>query len=175
LLKQGRIIRGYLGIQTPTVPRGQAEPDTNGVVVQDDRAGSPAAEAQLQPGDVIRKFNGREVKTLPELRSLISQVELGKKVEMEIVRNGKPLQVATEIKEQPIDYQTARVAPRQPRQGPGQQTPQVPQTPQTPDDEDNDLQDEAPLGWRAGRRANAGTCPASRRSERCPRRCRHER
>jgi serine protease Do len=145
LLKQGRIIRGYLGIQTPTVPRGQAEPDTNGVVVQDVVPGSPAAEAQLQPGDVIRKFNGREVKTLPELRSLISQVELGKKVEMEIVRNGKPLQVATEIKEQPIDYQTARVAPRQPRQGPGQQTPQVPQTPQTPDDEDNDLQDEAPL------------------------------
>jgi serine protease Do len=28
------------------------------------------------------------------------------------VRNGKPVKVATEIKEQPVDYQTTRVAPR---------------------------------------------------------------
>jgi serine protease Do len=147
LLKQGRIIRGYLGIQAPTLQRGEKDSDTEGVVVQDVVPGSPAADAQLQPGDVIRKFNGRDVKTLPELRSLISQAELGKRVELEIVRNGKPLQVATEIKEQPVDYQTARVTPRQPQPGPGRQMPpQVPQTPQGPgQQEDDDLQDEAPL------------------------------
>jgi serine protease Do len=144
LLKQGRIIRGYLGIQAPTLQRGQADSDTEGVVVQDVIPGSPAADAQLQPGDVIRKFNGREVRTLPELRSLISQAELGKRVELEIVRNGKPMQVATEIKEQPVDYQTARVMPRQPQPFPGRQMP--PQVPQGPGQQgDDDLQDEAPL------------------------------
>ncbi len=139
LLQQGRIIRGYLGIQTRTLQQGETDQETDGVVVEDVIPGSPAADAQLQRGDVIRKFNGHEVKSFPALRSLVSQVELNKKIELEVVRNGKPLTVATEIREQPIDYQTARVAP--PRQ-PGQQQP-GPQTPQGPDDED--LQDAAPL------------------------------
>lgn len=139
LLKQGRIIRGYLGIQTRTLQQGETDQETDGVVVEDVIPGSPAADAQLQRGDVIRKFNGHEVKSFPALRSLVSQVELNKKIELELVRNGKPLTVATEIREQPIDYQTARVGP--PRQ-PGQQQP-GPQTPQGPDDED--LQDAAPL------------------------------
>ncbi|MFN2508306.1 MAG: trypsin-like peptidase domain-containing protein, partial [Chthoniobacterales bacterium] len=98
LLKQGRIIRGYLGIQMRTPQPGQPEPDTDGVVVEDVIPGSPAAEARLQRGDIIRKFNGREIKSFPELRSLVSQAELGKKVELEVVRNGKPMTVATEIK-----------------------------------------------------------------------------
>nr|MDQ3315002.1 PDZ domain-containing protein [Verrucomicrobiota bacterium] len=139
LLQQGRIIRGYLGIQTRTLQQGETDQETDGVVVEDVIPGSPAADAQLQRGDLIRKFNGHEVKSFPALRSLVSQVELNKKIELEVVRNGKPLTVATEIKEQPIDYQTARVAP--PRQ-PGQQQP-GPQPPQGPDDED--LQDAAPL------------------------------
>lgn len=147
LLKQGRIIRGYLGIQTRTLQDGGTDQDSDGVTVEDVIPGSPAAQAQLQRGDVIRKFDGKEVKSFPALRSLVSQVELNKKVELELVRNGKPLTVATEIKEQPIDYQTARVTPRQqgPRE-PGSQPPgsQIPQTPQSPN-EDEDLQDEAPL------------------------------
>lgn len=138
LLQQGRIIRGYLGIQTRTLQQGETDQETDGVVVEDVIPGSPAADAQLQRGDVIRKFNGHDVKSFPALRSLVSQVELNKKVELELVRDGKPLKVATEIKEQPIDYQTARVVPRQP----GQQQP-APQTPQGPDEDD--LQDEAPL------------------------------
>jgi len=138
LLKQGRIIRGYLGIQSRTLPGGQPDQETNGVVVEDVIPGSPAAEAQIQRGDVIRKFDGRDVRSFTELRSLVSQVDL-KKVELEIVRNGKSMKVATEIKEQPIDYLTARAAPRQPQQ-------QVPQTPPNPQDPlEEDLQDAAPL------------------------------
>jgi serine protease Do len=130
LLKQGRIIRGYLGIQTHTPAAGQADQNVDGVVVDDIVPGSPAAQAQLQKGDVIRKFDGHDVKSFPELRMLVSQVELNKKVELEVMRNGKPLKVATEIKEQPVDYQTTRVVPRpdapqnppesdQPREGTG--------------------------------------------------------
>lgn len=142
LLKQGRIIRGYLGIQMRTLQNGQTDQDTNGVVVEDVIPGSPAAEAQIQRGDVIRKFDGREVKTFGELRSLVSQVELNKKVELEVVRNGKPMKVAAEIKEQPVDYLTARAAPRQPRPSP-QSPPQATPDPQSPLEED--LQDTAPL------------------------------
>ena len=112
LLKQGRIIRGYLGIQSRALQPGQNGADTEGVVVDDVVPGSPAAEAQLQKGDVIHKFNGHEVKNFPMLRSLVAQAELNKKVELEIMRDGKSLNVATQIKEQPVDYQTGGVLPQ---------------------------------------------------------------
>src|SRR5436190_10948736 len=54
LLKQGRIIRGYLGIQSrPSTPDQQLAGDSAGVIVDDVVPGSPAADAQLQKGDVI--------------------------------------------------------------------------------------------------------------------------
>ncbi|MDQ6624726.1 MAG: Do family serine endopeptidase [Verrucomicrobiota bacterium] len=146
LLKQGRIIRGYLGIQTRTLQQDEAERDADGVVVEDVVPGSPAAEAKLARGDVIKKFDGRDVTSFPALRSLVSQVELNKNVELEVVRNGKPLRVTTQIKEQPIDYQNTRAVPsnqRQPTPRQPQPAPQVP--PSQPDTDEDDLQDEAPL------------------------------
>src|ERR1700682_5968055 len=100
LLKQGRIIRGYLGIQARQAQPGQSNVDAGGVIVDDVVPGSPAAQAQLQKGDVIQKFDGHDVKSFPELRSLVSQVELNKNVELEVLRNGKPMKVTAAIKEQ---------------------------------------------------------------------------
>jgi len=82
--------------------------------------GSPAAQAGVQPGDVISKFDGRDVKNFSALRSLVAQTQLNKQVELEIVRNGKPFKVTTQIKEQPIDYESARVSPKR---GPSQPQP----------------------------------------------------
>jgi serine protease Do len=117
LLKQGRISRGYLGIQTGASQRGAADADTAGVTVGEVLSGSPAEHAGLQPGDVIRKFDGRDVTNFRALRTLVAEAPLDKQVELQIVRNGKPLTVKTQIKEQPVDYETARVAPsgNQPR------------------------------------------------------------
>lgn len=124
LLKQGRIIRGYLGIQTRALQPGQSSTDNEGVVVDQIVPGSPAAQAKLQRGDVIRKFNGREVKNINALRSMVAQTELNKNVELEIVRDGKPLSVTTQVKEQPANYGTARATPRQ-----GQSQPESPEQP----------------------------------------------
>jgi serine protease Do len=128
LLKQGRIIRGYLGIQTGASQRGAADLDTGGVTVGDVLSGSPAEQAGLQPGDVIRKFDGRDVKNFRALRTLVAEAPLDKQVELQIVRNGKPLTVKTQIKEQPVDYESARVLPR------GNQP--EPQGPQQPNDQE---------------------------------------
>src|SRR5213595_1295538 len=89
LLKQGRIIRGYLGIQTRPLQPGQNSTDSEGVVVDGVMPGSPAAQAQLQPGDLIRKFDGRDVKNFRALRTLVAEAPLDKQVELQIVRNGK--------------------------------------------------------------------------------------
>jgi serine protease Do len=120
LLKKGRIIRGYLGIQMRVAQQGQSLSAGEGVVVDEIIAGSPAEDAHLQKGDVIRKFDGHEVKSFTDLRNLVSQADLNKKVELEIARAGKTMTVATQIKEQPVGYQTGRVVPQQP---PTQQTP----------------------------------------------------
>jgi len=120
LLKQGRIIRGYLGIQSRALQPDEASSDTDGVTVADVMPGSPAAQAGVRPGDVIRKFDGRDVKNFTALRMFVAQTQLNKQVELEIMRNGKPLNVTTQIKEQPIDYQSARVSPKQ---GPSQPQP----------------------------------------------------
>ncbi len=122
LLKQGRIIRGYLGIQGRINRSSPDSGNDEGVVVDDVVPGSPAAEAQLQKGDVISKFDGHEVKNFLQLRTFVSQVELNKKVELEVVRDGKPMKVTAQIKEQPADYQTSNAAP-------------PPSAPQQPDDE----------------------------------------
>jgi serine protease Do len=119
LLKQGRIIRGYLGVQMRVPQPGQLNaPPSEGVVVDEVVAGSPAEDAHLQKGDVIRKFDGHEVKNFTELRRLVSQTELNKKVELQIVRAGKPMTVSTQIKEQPAGYQTSRITPQQPQDQP---------------------------------------------------------
>ena len=128
LLKQGRIIRGYLGIQTRGLQPGESGTDTDGVTVADVLAGSPAAQAGVQPGDLIRKFDGREVKNFTALRTLVAQTQLNKQVELEILRDGKPVKVKAQIKEQPIDNQTLGAVPRQ-------NQPQ-PQTPRQPNDQE---------------------------------------
>ena len=129
VLNHGRIIRGYLGIVSRALQAGQqSATDNEGVVVEEVMPGSPAAQAQLQPGDIIRKFNGRDVKNMVALKNMVGQTELDKNVELEVLRNGKPLKVTTQIKEQPIDYQSARVSPRR--------APSQPQTPGRPNDQE---------------------------------------
>src|SRR5438034_190426 len=134
LLKKGRIIRGYLGIQAQVNPQALAA-NGDGVVVGDVLPGSPAADAQLQKGDVIRKFNGRDVKNFPELRSLVAQAELNKKIDLEVVRDGKSLKVSAELREQRPDIQTARAIPRPGQPNPSNPLPQ-PNAPDTRPDED---------------------------------------
>ena len=69
------------------------------------------------------------MQNLRALRTLVAQAPLDKQVELQIVRNGKPITVKTQIKEQPVDYESARVLPR------GNQPPQ-PQGPQQPNDQE---------------------------------------
>ncbi|MGH7938857.1 MAG: PDZ domain-containing protein, partial [Chthoniobacterales bacterium] len=131
LLKKGRIIRGYLGIETlaPSVgPFGGVA--SSGVTVTAVVPDSPAAVAHIQRGDVIQKFDGHDVHNIAELRRLVSQVELNKKIPVEVARNGKPVTVSAAIKEQPANYQLARALPPN---APGQPLP-----PNEPDQEEPD-------------------------------------
>jgi len=100
----------------------QPAPPSEGVIVDEIVPGSPADDAHLQKGDVILKFDGHDVKSFTDLRRLVSQADLNKKLNLEILRSGKPMTVSAQIKEQPAGYQAGQVAP-QPQQPPVQQNP----------------------------------------------------
>src|SRR5688572_1790668 len=56
IIKHGRVIRGWSGITVQ--PRLEADGDGGGVIISDVVAGSPAASAGLQPGDLILAGDG---------------------------------------------------------------------------------------------------------------------
>ncbi|MBA3832829.1 MAG: trypsin-like peptidase domain-containing protein [Chthoniobacterales bacterium] len=147
LLKQGRIIRGYLGIETRAPQSGPfgGSPAESGVVVAAVMPNSPAAEAQIQRGDVIQKFDGHDIHNIAELQRLVSQVDLDKKVALEVTRNGKPVAVSAKIKEKPTNYPLARALPPG---SPGQQLPPSPNEPDTegPDEDQPAAPDGGALG-----------------------------
>ena len=129
LLKKGRIIRGYLGIETTGIQPGQINaPNNSGVPVVAIVPNSPASEAKIEGGDIIEKFDGHDVHNILELRRLVSQVELDKKVAVEVRRNGKPVTLSATIKEQPANYGLARALPPN---GRGQPAPPAPNEPDT--------------------------------------------
>ena len=106
LLKNGRVIRGYLGVQMMNLNRETARalgvPDTAGVAVVDLVVGSPAEKAGLQSGDVIRTFNGHPIANVLDLRSRVAEMEIDAKVELGVLRGGKPVTLSTTIAEAPV-------------------------------------------------------------------------
>jgi serine protease Do len=53
------------------------EPGTTGVVISDIRSGSPAAEAGLRPGDLIKEMDRKAINSLDDYRQALSQLKKG--------------------------------------------------------------------------------------------------
>ena len=98
-----------LGIQPLPHPKNAQPSETEEVVVEEVVQGSPAQQAQVQPGDRIRKIDNREIKNVGDLSDLSAQLELGKKINLEVQRKGKTLTLSTEIKERGTDYKEVKV------------------------------------------------------------------
>lgn len=99
-LKQyGETRRGWLGVKIQTVTDDIAEtlsvPESRGALVSAVTPGSPAAEGGLETGDVIMKFDGKEVTTMRGLPKIVAQTQIGKTVDVEVLRKGatKMLQI----------------------------------------------------------------------------------
>jgi serine protease Do len=53
----------------------------------------------LKVGDVIRKMNGKEVKTREELQAVIKEMSAGEELELEITRDGNVQKITVELAE----------------------------------------------------------------------------
>ena len=94
LIKDGAVHHGYLGITMNDVTPENAEffqlPDATGAVVSQVTAGSPAAEAGLKAGDVLREIDGAKIANGSALQVVVSQTAPGTLIRLGILREGKP-------------------------------------------------------------------------------------
>jgi serine protease Do len=85
----------------PSVANQLGLADTRGALITDIVRGSPAEAAGLQPGDVVRSYNGRPVNDARTYRDIIRVAEIGSKAELKIIRDGKEMTVTTHVAEMP--------------------------------------------------------------------------
>lgn len=72
-------------------------PDKTGLVVTEVADGSPAAEAGVRPGDVIVEANGKQLRSVAELRQAVANQKAGEPTLLRIHRKEASLFVAIEI------------------------------------------------------------------------------
>ncbi len=93
-LKQfGETRRGWLGVRIQEVTDEIAEslgikPARGALVAGVDDKG-PAKPAGIEPGDVIVKFDGRNIKEMRDLPRIVADTPVGKDVEVIVLRKGK--------------------------------------------------------------------------------------
>ena len=99
LVKYGFVVRGYLGVEAQNLTPELAEEfnldGATGVLVGGVAPNGPAEKAGLQVGDVITRFDGKEVRDARQLMLSVAEAKPGQTVPVEVLRDGsaKPLRV----------------------------------------------------------------------------------
>lgn len=104
LVQYGEVKRGMLGVQlanqfTPDIAESLGLDSAHGALVSQVVDGGAADLAGIKAGDVITSINGRNVANASELRNSIGLLRIGEKVEIGLVREGKPRRVTAVIGE----------------------------------------------------------------------------
>ena len=106
LIKEGRVIRGYLGVTIrdvmPEEAQGLGLDEPSGAQVMDVVPGGPAAEAGLRAGDVVTAIDGQPVDDSNSLRTRTITLPIERPVPVTIVRNGQTEQFDVTIQAMPI-------------------------------------------------------------------------
>ncbi|MDP3859290.1 MAG: DegQ family serine endoprotease [Stagnimonas sp.] len=101
LIESGSVTRGRIGVQgqdlTPELAKSFGLNNARGVVVSRIVPNGPAAKAGLKVEDIILKANGREVTDFNQLRTVIGLLRVGEKVQLDILREGKPRSISVAV------------------------------------------------------------------------------
>ncbi len=107
VMEHGKVVRGYLGLLpqdiTPAMAQALHSKQTEGVLIGDVTAGTPAAAAGLQRGDVILDLNGQKVNDSNQLRMKVSLTPPGTTVQLKVLHDGSEKDVAVKLAEMPAN------------------------------------------------------------------------
>ncbi len=118
LVKDGKVSRGYLGVNIATVTTQLAQEQklgaSRGALVANVQDGSPAAKAGLLEGDVVTAINGTEIRSSDALHNLIGSFKPGTTVDLEVARKaaGRTV-IKAKLGEAPADTTTTQFPTRQ--------------------------------------------------------------
>ncbi len=124
LRKFGKTRRGWLGVRIQSLDQDLADSmglsTDKGALVAQVTDGSPAAKADMKAGDVILKFDGKDITEMRNLPRIVAETPIGKKVDVEVWRNGQSQTVSItvgELKEEPTQQAKAESKPQQQKEG----------------------------------------------------------
>ena len=123
LRKDGRVRRGWLGVNiqsvTDEIAEGVGLDRARGALVARVPDNGPAARSNIRAGDVILKFDGKDVTDMRRLPRLVAETPVDKAVKVEVWRNRAPVTLDVRLGELE-DEQAAQAGPggnRPPQQG----------------------------------------------------------
>jgi serine protease Do len=101
LTKGGRIARGLLGVGIQDLNDDLAKQfaltGTSGALVTSVSPDSAAEKAGIKVGDVIIRFNGKEIQNIRDLRNRVGGTAPGTKAKLDVMRGGKELALAITV------------------------------------------------------------------------------
>ena len=93
LASGGKVQRAYLGVGIQAVSQDLARQlgvkPRGGVAVTDVYPDTPAEKAGLKPGDVIVRFDGKEITSPQALQLAVERSAIGRELTIQVARNGK--------------------------------------------------------------------------------------
>jgi len=107
LKKSGHVARGWLGVLIQEVNPELAESfkmdKPRGALVTKVLENSPAAKTGFQIGDIVTKFDGHSILRYSNLPPIVGMTQVGKDVEVEVLRKGKLKTLTIKLGELPED------------------------------------------------------------------------
>ncbi|MFK5950396.1 MAG: DegQ family serine endoprotease [Methylococcales bacterium] len=105
LVKHGKVKRGLLGVATqdltPELVKAFDLKNSQGAVVSKVNKGSAADTAGIETGDIFVALNGKKVKNSHQIRNIVGLLQVGEKVEIELVRGQQTKTIVATIGKQP--------------------------------------------------------------------------
>jgi serine protease Do len=94
LVETGDVSRGYMGVDAQELNPELVEAfklpkKSSGVIITEVAPDSPAEKAGLKAGDVIVKFNGKQITSIGSLRHQLALTKPGTVVDVQVMRDGK--------------------------------------------------------------------------------------
>ena len=111
LKADGRVKRGWLGVRIQTVTDEIAESlgldSAAGALVASITPGGPAEIAKIEPGDVVRVFDGKSIDRMRGLPRIVAETPIGKAVDVTVWRKGEKKHVEVTLGELPEEEELA--------------------------------------------------------------------